>query len=241
MAKRTRSSRRGKREQERETNWLIIGGIIVVGAVGLFALLFLTLQAQDSPSPTEAPQGQSLAKYCAENPDNCVTKGLNDAPVTIVEVSDYGCGHCKNFNLETAGLLDDLYVTPGQVRWIVLPYALYPQTAPAASAAMCAADQDRFFEYHRRLFESQGEPQFMTTAGFLQVAEDSGLDLEAFEGCLEGGIHDNTVQQNIQAALQAGVRSTPTFFVNEIMLRGNQPLPAFQRQINAIIGAGDAS
>lgn len=241
MAKRARSSRRARREESKGTNWLLIGGIVAVGLVGLFALLFVTLQEQDSPRPTEEILSQPLAEYCEENPGNCVTNGADDAPVTIVEVSDYGCGHCKNFNVETAGLLEDLYVTPGQVKWVILPYALGPQTAPAPAAAMCAGEQDRFFEYHRQLFEQQGSPQFMTAAGFQQAAEIAGLDSEAFNACFQEGKYNNTVQENVIAAAAVGVDSTPTFFINDVMLRGNQPLTAFQQQINAIIGVGDAN
>jgi protein-disulfide isomerase len=239
MAKRVNRTRQARRVESKGPNWLLIGGIVVVGVVALFALLFLTLQEQDSPQLTAAVEGQPLAEYCQENPGNCVAKGSDDAPVTIVEVSDYGCTHCKNFNLETAGLLEDLYVTPGQVKWVVMPYALGAQTAPAASAALCAAEQDGFFQYHRLLFESQGEPDFMTAAGFRQVAEDAGLDVEAFNACLQNSNYNNTVQENIRAATAIGVNSTPTFFINGTMMRGNQPLTAFQEQINAIIGGND--
>lgn len=236
MAKRARTSSRSRREESRGTNWILIGGIILVGVIALFALLFMTLREQDSPQPTEVVEAQPLAEYCQENPDNCISKGSDDAPVTIVEVSDYSCIHCKNFNLESAGLIEDLYVTPGQVKWVVMPYALGPQTAPASAAALCAAEQDRFFEYHRRLFETQGDPEFLTAGNYMQVAEDSGLDVEVFNACLQDNNYVNTVQDNITAATALGVNSTPTFFVNGVMMRGNQPLTSFQQQINAIVG-----
>jgi protein-disulfide isomerase len=240
MAKRAQKSRRPRREESRGTNWLLIGGIVVVGLVALFALLFLTLQEQDSPQPTQEVVGQPLEEYCQENPGSCVSKGDDNALVTIVEVSDYGCSHCKNFNLETAGLLQDLYVTPGQVKWIVLPFALGPQTAPASVAAMCAGEQDSFFDYHHRLFELQGDPQFMTAASFRQVGEELELDMDEFNACLENGRHNNTIQQNVAAATAVDVNSTPSFFVNGVLLRGNQPLTAFQQQINTIIGEANA-
>jgi protein-disulfide isomerase len=241
MAKRAQKSRRTRREESRGTNWLLIGGIVVVGLVALFALLFLTLQEQDSPQPTQEVVGQPLEEYCQENPGNCVSEGDDNAPITIVEVSDYGCSHCKNFNLETAGLLRDLYITPGQVKWVVMPFALGPQTAPASAAAMCAGEQDSFFDYHHRLFELQGDPQFMTSASFRQAAEDVGLDMDAFNACLQDGQYNNTIQQNVAAATAVGVNSTPSFFVNGVLLRGNQPLTAFQQQINTIIGDAGAS
>jgi protein-disulfide isomerase len=242
MAKRAKRTRRAAKSQDRGTNWWIIGGISAVGVVALFALLFLTLQAADSPEPTSTPiQGQPLAEYCEENPDRCQTKGADDAPVTIVEVSDYGCSHCKNFNLDTAGLLEDLYVTPGQVKWVVLPFALGIQTVPASASAMCAAEQDAFFPYHTQLFRQQGDPDAMTKANFRRAAEVVGLDMDAFGQCIDEGRYNNTVQLNSVAAGEAGVGSTPTFFINGEIMPGNRPLPVFQQQINAILGETGAN
>jgi protein-disulfide isomerase len=242
MAKRARRTRRTAQTEDRGTNWWIIGGIAGVGIIALFALLFMTLQAGDSPEPTSVPfQGQPLAEYCEENPDRCMTKGAEDAPVTIVEISDYGCGHCKNFNLDTAGLIDDLYVTPGQVKWVVLPFALGPGTVPASAAAMCAAEQDTFYPYHTQLFRQQGDADFMTKANFRRAAETVGLDVDAFSECIDDGRYNNTVQLNSIAAAETGVNSTPTFFINGKVLPGNQPLPAFQQEINAILEAADAN
>lgn len=233
MAKKRRVSRRA-RQPQRETNWLLIGGIIVAVllVVGLFYLLFTSLQEQDTPQAT-----LPLSEYCQENPDNCMTKGPADAPVTIVEVSDYGCGHCRNFNLDTAPLLEDLYVRQGQVQWVVLPYALGPTTTPAAEAAMCSADQDAFFEFHERMFEIQSEPDALTTGGFRRVAEELEFDMEAFNACFNSGKYSDTVQDNIRAASSTGVRETPTFFINGSLLRGNAPLSSFQQAINNALNA----
>ena len=242
MAKRARRTRRAKQTQERGTNWWIIGGIAGVGIIALFALLFLTLQAADSPQPTSTPTlGQPLAEYCEENPDRCMTEGAKDAPVTIVEISDYGCIHCKNFNLDTAGLLRDLYVTPGQVKWVVIPYALGPRTVESAASAMCAAEQEAFSPYHTQLFEQQADPDALTQANFRRAAESVGIDMGAFDECIDEGRYNNIVQLNSIAAAEAGVASTPTFFVNGKMLQGNQPLTAFQQEINALLGAADAN
>ncbi len=242
MAKRARRKRRATQGEGQGTNWWIIGGIAGVGIIALFALLFMTLRAADSPEPTSTPfAGQPLTEYCEENPERCLTKGAEDAPVTIVEVSDYGCSHCKNFNLETAGLLEDLYVTPGQVRWVVLPFALGVQTVPAAAAALCAADQDAFFPYHTQLFRQQSDADFMTKANFRRAAEVVGIDVDEFGECIDTGTYNNTVQLNSIAAAETGVGSTPTFFINGEIMPGNLPLPVFQQEINAILGEAGAN
>lgn len=231
MSKRARSARRARR-QERKSNWLLIGGVIALAAIALFALLALSLREPEAQDPAEA---QSLADYCSENPSNCGTKGSADAPVTIVEVSDYGCSHCRDFNLETAGLIEDLYVTPGQVQWKVLPFAISSQTVPAAAAALCAGEQDYFSEFHRRLFEL-GPPQALTKVGFQQAASDVGLNPDSFNACIESGRYQSSVEDNIRAANLLGVTGTPAFFVNGQLLKGNHPLTSFQREINNVLG-----
>lgn len=222
MAKRQRTTRRPARQPKRETNWLLIGGIVLAG-VAVIALLALALR--------EPAAAAGLADFCAENPENCIVNGSDDAPVTIVEVSDYGCIHCRNFNLETAGLLEDLYVTPGDVRWITLPFALSTTTVPAASAALCAEEQGLFPEFHRRMFENQ--PASGVPADHTAVAQSVGLDMTAFNSCVDSNRYDSTVSANVRAANLAGVNATPTFFINGKMVEGNRPLPTFQQEINA--------
>lgn len=219
MAKRVKQK---PREQGRSTNWWLIGGIIVIGVVVVFALLFLALREPEPPT---------LAQYCLDNPENCISKGAADAPVRIVEVSDYGCSHCRNFNLETAGLLEDLYVSTGEVQWIILPFALNTRTLPAATAAMCANEQEKFDEFHHEMFEIQGSPLALTPEGFSQAAAKLGLDQAAFDSCLADARYESLIQENIREASLAGVNATPTFFVNDRKLSGNYPLTAFQDEI----------
>ena len=236
MAKKVRRARRSQRTRERGTDWRVVGGVIALAAVALIALLAVSISAQDNGSEP----GQPLADYCQENPGNCITKGAADAPITLVEVSDYGCIHCRNFNLETAGLLEDLYVTTGQVRWVALPFALYPNTRSAAEAAMCAADQEQFWEFHHRMFEIQNEPSALSRQGFMDAAEDLDLDTEVFEGCLDSAKNRPLLASNIDAAGRVGLRATPTFFLNGQMLEGNIPLGTFQQRINALLGTANA-
>ena len=215
---------RKRRREQGSVNWLLIGGVIAVGAVGLFALLFVTLQSQGLPTPTPNAQADAaLEDFCAANDPNCIAKGEADAPVTVIEVSDYGCPHCRNFNLDSAPSIDETYVDTGQVRWVVMPYALRQETLPASVAAMCAADQDMFFPYHFALFGLQATDQAFTQSGFVQTAESLDMDVEAFESCLQEGTYASLVQRNMQAAASAGVNATPTFFVNGLKVEGNNP------------------
>lgn len=223
MAKRRRRAR--KTQEARGTNWLLIGGVILIGVIGLFALLFLATRA---PEPEQA---LGLADYCSQNENRCVAIGEKNAPVTFVEVSDFGCPHCKAFHEEKSATIKEDYVDTGRVEWIFLPYALRSETVPAANAALCANEQGRYFEFTSALF-SQPTEVGLTRDGFVSAAEEIGLDMEPFSTCLAEQRYNQTVGQNQQAARAARVTGTPTFFVNDQMVSGNVPLAEFERLFN---------
>lgn len=227
MAKKVKRRQRG-RQQKQGVNWLVMGGIIVVGALLLFGLMAAALRT---------PSVQALAEYCNEKPDRCVTQGAADAPVTIVEVSDFGCSHCRNFHEQTFAPLTQAYVETGQVRWITLPFALRAETLPATNAAMCANEQGAYFAYGEQLFAQQDTPLAFTQAGFVQAAEALSLEMTSFNQCLESGRYDNIVRANNQAANGVGVSGTPSFFINGRKLEGAHPFSTFQQHIDSALGS----
>jgi protein-disulfide isomerase len=139
--------------------------------------------------------------------------------------------------LQTAPQLEETYVSGGQVRWIVLPYALSPRTVPAAAAAMCAAEQgsERFQQFHQAMFEMLETDQALIRAGFLTAATQAELDDTAFTTCIDADRYNSTVQANSRAAAQVGVTGTPTFFINDQELEGAWPFSEFQRRIEAFL------
>lgn len=228
--------RRKKRSQQRSINWVLIGGIVLVGVVALFALLFTTLQSQGAPTPTVV--ATALTDFCAANEENCVEMGDAEAPVTVIEVSDYACIHCRNFNLEgTADELEAEFVETGQVQWVVLPYSTNAATEPAAQAGFCAAQQGVFYEYHRAMFALFGTDGAYSPEGIRSAAESAGADLEAFDACLDNNDNATLLQQNRSAAVSAGLTATPTFFINGQKVEGNLPLDAFRQEIEAALAS----
>jgi len=219
---------RARRSPQRQTNWLVVGSVVGVGLLILGGLMWLAWQPP-------ASNAFSLSDYCLENESNCVTVGQEAAPVTVVEVSDYGCSHCRNFNLQTAPLIEETYVDPGLVRWVIVPYALGPQTLPAAAAALCAAEQDAFQPFHKAMFEIQTTDQALTRAGFMETAAQLGLDVDQFATCIDGNKYNGTVQANSRAANQAGVSGTPTFFIDGAPVEGERPFVEFQQRINRLL------
>jgi protein-disulfide isomerase len=205
--------------------------LIALGVIVFGALIFLALR------PSQAQSVQALDDYCAENSDRCAFFGQTDAPVTLVEVSDFGCVHCTNFHNNTAVPLKEQYVDTGNVRWIALPYAIDTATVPAAASAMCANEQDRYFDYANTLFGIEDLQVRLSPAGYQQSAEAIGLDMDAFNSCMDDGRYISTVNNNRDAARSNGVTGTPTFFLNGEKLDGDRPLSAFSQAIDGLLNA----
>jgi len=228
MAKTTPQRRK---QQTRETNWVVIGGLIALGVVVFGGLLWLALRQ------TEPEAVQTLAEFCADNPNNCAVRGQADAPVTMVEVSDFGCVHCTDFHNNTAADLATQFLDTGTMRWIALPYALSTTTVPAAAAALCAGEQDHYFEFADALFAIDPVEARITAAGYRQAAETVGLDLDTFDSCMDDGRNLTIVNANREAARSNGVSGTPTFFLNDETFSGAQPLDVFAQTINSLLAA----
>ncbi len=226
MAKRRKKSTKSTSEK-RGTNWLLIGGLTIGGVIILFALLYLALQE---------PETQTLAEYCESNSENCATLGAQDAPITLVEVSDFGCPHCQNFHQNTAGAIKDIYVNNDQVKWVFLPYALRAETVPAANAAMCANEEEKYYEFAEALFNLDTQVA-LTRDGFLEVGAAIGLDEDSFTACLIDGRYNSIIGDNQAAARSARVTGTPTFFINGQTLNGAQPFSEFQRVFESYLNS----
>lgn len=108
----------------------------------------------------------------------------------------------------------------------------------SAEAAECAADQNKYWEYHDKLFASQqGENQgAFSKENLKKFAADLGLDTATFNECLDSGKHTAVVTSDTQIAQQIGVRSTPSFIVNGTPLVGAQPYSEFERLIKQYLG-----
>lgn len=167
--------------------------------------------------------------------------GSGDAPVLMVEFSDYQCGYCGRYVAETLPEIIKNYVDTGQVRYIVrdLPLSYHDKAQKAAEAARCAGAQGAYWEMHDRLFDAQGEwsGRKMETAlaKFAGYAEDLGLDMDAFEACLQSGEFAIAVDEDAQLAEQWGVRSTPSFLINGQLVVGAFPYEHFAEIIEGAL------
>ena len=160
--------------------------------------------------------------------DGAPVRGAENAPVTLVEFSDFHCPFCKRAQGTVKQILDKY---PGKVRHAFRDFpvdGLHPQARQAAEAARCAKDQGKFWEYHDVLFAG---PPSAAPADLRRYAEQTGLDVPKFEQCASAGTHRAAVQQDYEEGAKLGINGTPAFFINGRLVTGAQPLEAFVRVI----------
>ncbi|MBI2758924.1 MAG: DsbA family protein [Chloroflexi bacterium] len=165
-------------------------------------------------------------------------KGDPNAPVTIIEFGDFQCPFCGRFFAQTEPQMNEQYIQSGKVRFGYFNFSfLGPESNWAAEAAECASDQNKFWEYHDKLYNSQsGENQGAFNKDNLKkFAQDLGFDTQAFNNCLDSGKYTSLVQADTQASSALGVQSTPTFLINGQTVIGAQPFQVFQQAIDPLL------
>ena len=200
------------------------------------------------PQPTQGPGRPSTPQIFQVSLDDDPVKGDPDAPVTIVEFSDFQCPFCSRFFIQTLPALQENYIDTGKVKLVYRDFpidSLHPNARPVHIAAECADEQGKFWEYHDVLFENQGQWNRLNSADLSsqlnEYATSMGLNSASFDSCLSSQSIANEVNADYLQAAQYGASGTPTFFIgNEkngfIKLVGAQPFSAFQAAIDAQLG-----
>jgi len=241
-------------------NKLIVG--VIVGAVlsaffGGYVLGTETAQSSETVIKNAKDiADQTVAKQPQSNPssgiisvslDDDPVKGDPNAPITMIEFSDFQCPFCARFFTETLPLIQKNYIDTGKVKFVYRDFPLpdiHQNAIPAAIAAECADEQGMFWEYHDKIFENQILWQDLDNQNvvrtFEQFAEELGLDTNTFNTCLESAKYLEEVQNDLNEGVSYGVTGTPGFFIgNEKigygMVSGAQPYAAFQQVFDQLL------
>lgn len=174
------------------------------------------------------------------NTEGSYSIGDEDAPVVVVEFTDYQCPFCSRHFLETFPQIKADYIDTGMVRYVFMDFPLtsiHPQAQLASEAARCAGDQDAYLEMHDILFGRQGEWNGRDDADqiFIGYAEEIDLDSDAFSDCLINGEQTAAVQADLERGIALGVDGTPAFFINGNFVSGAQPYSVFQQVIESLL------
>ena len=252
---------------KKPSNGLVIGLIIAVGVAAFFAGAYSISMYQEQPDQlTQEDLDDALAKLELKmmqqqmaalqeqqqqpppiriSADDDPTIGDADAPITIIEFSDFQCPFCARFSSQTLPSIQEEYIDKGLVKLVYRDFPLnhiHPNAAVTALAAECADDQGGFKGMHDILFEKQGEwsragPEDII--GLLSgYASDTGIDAAEFEECVVMGTHVEDIRGDLEDGRAYGVTGTPGFFIGNddvgyVSVEGAQPYDVFKRVIDS--------
>ena len=186
--------------------------------------------AQAPQDAQAAPEEQQPVQRYDVPEDGDPAIGPADAPITIIEFSDFECPYCQRWHTEVFERIRNDY--PDEVRIVFRDFPLksiHPNAVPAAEASNCALEQEAFWEFSEALFSGE---HVLSDDSYLAIAEELELDVAAFEECYTSGRYADEVEADYQYAGNLGVRSTPTFFLNGLPIVGAQPYEVFKEVID---------
>jgi protein-disulfide isomerase len=161
------------------------------------------------------------------------------AKVLIIEFGDYQCPSCRMFWREVEPRLKKDYVDTGKARLVFKDFPIvqiHPDAMLAAIAADCAGDQNKYWQYHDKVFREQdkGEDSVVRFKAddLKKWAKAIGLDTASFNSCLDSGRYRDEVAKDKADGDAVGIQGTPTFFINGRVIGGAQAYPAFKKIID---------
>lgn len=198
----------------------------------------LTLPALALVAATALAQPLSVAAQTAAQ-IAARTKGAATAPVTVYEMSDFQCPFCRRFATETFPEIEREFIATGKVKWIYvnLPLTdLHPNAVPAAQFALCAGRQNQFWPAHDLIFRHQATwaPLRNPAPFLLSLADSLRLDRTAAAGCLQDDAIIEEIRQDAAGSQRAGAQSTPTFYIEGLLVRGAQPAALFRHLLDSL-------
>jgi protein-disulfide isomerase len=233
VSKRQAARERRKQKQRKQRTYIVLG---VVGVAAVIAALLII--------PSLLPVGDIVVATPHERPMvDGRTMGDSNASVTIEVFEDFQCPACKSFTEQIEPQIVDAYVATGDVYYIFRHNPFLDDRAPrnesdqAASASMCAGDENRFWDYHDMLFANwNGENQgAFSDKRLVAFAEAIGLDMPAFNACFDATLHEAEINTDLELARNSGVTGTPSVMVNGRIISPGF-VPSFQ-QISDVVEA----
>jgi protein-disulfide isomerase len=203
------------------------------------------IERQGQSQPSQRPGIPKTASIKIDKEPTML--GAADAPVTVVEITDYQCPFCKRFVQTTFPTLKRDYIDTGKLRWIVrdMPLSFHQNANKAAEAAHCAGDQGKYWEMRDILFRNNSNLGADKLPGY---AREVDLDVDAFDACLSSNRHQARIDQSSQDAAQIGVTGTPSFVIGTSggdtvsgkLIIGAQPTAVFTAEIQRLLEQGTA-
>ncbi len=218
------------------TQWKTMGGILAsslfLSVLGLTSLKGASIQAPDLTELVNSVLNSPTLSMQSEA--GLPSIGPYEAPITVVEFSDFQCPYCK---IGALALNSTMNRYPNKIRVIfrnfpldhscnsLSPQTVHPQACQAAKAALCAHEAGKFDLAYQELFENQ--TLLFSTGGLFKILQDAHLTENAAPKCLESSLTQASIDRDIEEAKRLGVTSTPTFFINGHKMEGAYPTSAW--------------
>jgi protein-disulfide isomerase len=243
-----------KKSTFRAISWLLLVMVLGLGILGGFYLRpLLTPQVKADTVSANVVEPVTIPNNNGADENTAVEESLNaheavmqtvvantrhfdgdpNAPVTLIEFADFNCGYCGKWAQETLPQIRQNYVDNGKVQ---IAYVNYPvlgsSSVAAAQASECAAQQEKFWEYHNALYENQGTG--FTADALTNLAGKVGMDTTAFEQCVTD-FPEGLLENDMLLGQAMGVRGTPAFLINGIAVPGALPYEQFEQVIESLL------
>lgn len=220
-------------------NYLLPASILVAGVLVAGAVVYSTGLKNANPGQLGANAEEAISGEALKLNSGDVVLGDPNAPVTLIEYSDFQCPFCGRFYSQTENLIKENYIKDGKVKFVYRHFAfLGPESRAAAEAVECAKDQSKFWQYHDALFDAELKDGQENNGNlnrdlFVSLAQNLGMNTADFAACVDGGKYAAKVESDYAGAQSLGVRATPTTFVNDQKLEGALPYAQFKVIIDA--------
>lgn len=222
-----------------DTTWKVISGILALVVIALLINGFGKTATTTQPTE-EQDQFTTINVDMKALAEEDAVLGDANAPVTIVEFSDYQCPYCGRFNLQTYPSIKDSYIKTGKVRLIFrdFPLGFHENAQKAAEAAECAGEQNKYYEMSEKIFANQAA---ITVDDLKKYAASLGLDAAKFNDCLDSGKMVGEIAKDLKEASAVGIQGTPGFIIGKTngktaqVISGAYPFSAFQQVIDAAL------
>lgn len=247
-------------QQQRKFNWWMLSTFILIGIVVGFSASKLsyfktggsqsqaaTINENNKPSEQQTapaePQTLALtADQIAKLPDGDPVLGDANAPITIVEFTDFQCPYCSRFVKMTFPQIDENYIKTGKVKFVIrdFPLEFHAQSQLASQAAECANEQGKYKEMHDLIFDKQSAWSENEKAPDLMkgYAGQLSLDTKKFDACMSSQKYLPEIRKDLIDGATAGVSGTPAFFINGKLLSGAMPYDTIFKPILDAVLAG---
>lgn len=222
-------------------NWINENKVLIFGL--LLVICFIGLAVSQNKQPDDKAK---LPLYQQVDSSSKMKKGEDNAPVSVIQYSDFICPSCSYFSTQIMPTIEEKYIKTGKIKFEFRPMAFIADgSTQAGMGAYCAIDQDKFWEYHDSTYKivadkvyNQGlDPKhgdvILTALDVKNIAKDTGLENVSFNECLDSKQHEADINKSTNTANTNGITGTPYIMIDGQVYQGDMSLASIEALIKA--------